>query len=147
MKKFIKIAILLVFCGGFLILPQLTIAQLDYNDPSQTIDVNVPTSTEGNHMIKKLTEIGGRSGFQTDTTKASTPIIIGTVVRAFLGFLGLTFIVLFLIAGFKWMTANGNEETVQKATKTITNAIIGLIVALSAWSLWTFFLERIIKMG
>ena len=116
------------------ILPLLALAQ-----------TSAPTNAV-NPLIDRLTSVGGASGFETDATKASTPIIIGVVVRAFIGFLGLTFIVLILIAGFKWMTASGNEETVKKATTTITNAVIGLVVALSAWSLWTFVLEKLILM-
>lgn len=42
------------------------------------------------------------------------------------------FLLVFLYGGFTYLTAAGNEEHVEKATKTITNSIIGMVlVALS----------------
>src|SRR3989338_5691560 len=35
-------------------------------------------------------------------------IITANVVRIFLGFIGLIFVVLIIMAGYKWMTARGN---------------------------------------
>jgi hypothetical protein len=137
MKKIFKISLVGYIFSLLLILPLAVSAQGASGTPT----------TGSNPVLDRLTNIGNEAGFQTDPTKASSPIIIGTVVRAFLGFTGLTFIILMLIAGFKWMSANGNEEEVKKATKTISNAVIGLIVALSAWSIWTFFLEKIILMN
>jgi len=131
---------MIAILSGLLMIPSLSLAQ-DANNP-----VADPAPAE-NRMLQTLKNVGGGGGFETNPDEASTPIIIGTVVGAFLGFVGLIFIVLILIAGFKWMSANGNEEAIKKATGTIKNAIIGLIVALSAWSLWTFFLEKIILMG
>jgi hypothetical protein len=142
MKKVFKISLISWLLGALFMVPALALAQ-DGNTPD---DSATPATTQ-NHMLDRLMKVGGQAGFETDPAKASTPIIIGTVVRAFLGFLGLTFIILILISGFKWMTASGNEEEVKKATKMISNAVIGLVVALSAWSLWAFFLEKIILMG
>ena len=73
--------------------------------------------------------------------------IISTGIRVFLSILGTIFIVLMFVAGNNWMQAAGNEEKIKKAQSTIKSALIGLIVSLSAWSLWTFVLRRLILMG
>jgi hypothetical protein len=61
--------------------------------------------------------------------------IVGAVVTLVLGLLGVVFLVLAIYAGYSWMTAGGNEETVEKAKKTIVNSIIGIIVVLAAYAL------------
>ena len=52
-----------------------------------------------------------------------------------LGFMGAIFLVLAIYGGYNWMMARGNEDMVEKAKKTITNATIGLIVVLSAYAI------------
>ena len=58
-------------------------------------------------------------------------------------FLAVIFLVLVLIAGFKYMTAAGNEEKVNLAIKQITNAVIGLVIVLLAWGISFWILMRV----
>ncbi len=104
------------------------------------------SSTESNHLLKMLTAVGTAGGYNTSSS-VSTPIIIGTVVGLFLSLLGVVFIILMILAGYSWMTAGGNEEQVKKAMNTIKQAVIGLIVAVSAWTLWNFVLQNLILKG
>ncbi|MDD2681156.1 MAG: pilin [Patescibacteria group bacterium] len=57
--------------------------------------------------------------------------------------LSVIFLVLVLIAGFKYMTAAGNEEQVKTALKQITQAVIGLVIVLSAWGISFWILMRV----
>ncbi|MFZ2803967.1 MAG: Ig-like domain-containing protein [Patescibacteria group bacterium] len=66
--------------------------------------------------------------------------IIGRIIYIFLGFLGIVFLVLMLYAGYLWMTSGGNPEQVKKATATIRNAVIGLVIIASAWAITAFIL-------
>ncbi|MFA5886837.1 MAG: hypothetical protein WC863_03610 [Patescibacteria group bacterium] len=95
-------------------------------------------------LLNRLTNVAGQGGYETNPAIASTPIIIGTVVGAFINFLGITFIILIIIAGYHWMTANGSEEKVEKAKETIKQALIGLAVAIAAWAMWRFIFEALI---
>lgn len=86
----------------------------------------------------------------TDTTAAtahfsdiSVENIIATIIKIILGFLGVIFIILMLTAGFKWMTAQGNEEHITEAQKTIQTAIIGLIIVMGAYAI-TYFVFKYI---
>ncbi len=63
---------------------------------------------------------------------------VGTIIKAFLGVLGMIFIILMLVAGFNWMTAAGEEEKIKKATATIRAAIIGLLIIVAAYAI-TYF--------
>jgi len=127
MKKIIKFILNSLFLMSFFIIPAIVSAQ---GQPPQ--------------LLEKLTNVAKMGGYQTDPTKASTPIIIGTIIGAFLGFLGITFIVIMIIAGFGWMRAQGNEEEIKKAKASIKEALIGLVVALSAYSIWNFIFNNII---
>lgn len=42
-------------------------------------------------------------------------------------------VVFLVIGGFRYIISQGNEEGVEKAKGTITNAIIGIVVVLLAW--------------
>jgi len=95
-------------------------------------------------LLGRLKAVGGGGGYQTDQAIASTPIIIGMIIGAFFGFLGITFIVLMVIAGFDWMTARGNDEQIQKSKDSIRSALIGLVVSLSGWTIWNFIFNNVI---
>lgn len=66
------------------------------------------------------------------------------IIKIVLGFLGIIVVIIILYAGFKWMTAGGNEENVTEAKKMLTNGIIGLIIILSAYALATFIISYMV---
>ncbi len=65
--------------------------------------------------------------------------IAATLISIVLSMLGLIFLVLTIMAGFKWMNAGGNEEDVKKAQTSLKNSVIGLIIILAAYTI-TYFL-------
>lgn len=64
--------------------------------------------------------------------------IVQYVISAFLGLLGIIFVVLIIYSGYNWMTAAGDEEKVTLAKNTLTRAVIGLIIIVAAYSI-TYF--------
>ncbi len=75
------------------------------------------------------------------SSAATIPQIIGGVVQAILGLLGVIFLIQTVYSGVSWMMAGGNEETITKAKSTIQLAIIGLIICLSAYGITYFVLD------
>lgn len=69
--------------------------------------------------------------------------IIATAIKAFLGLLAVIFIILIITAGFKWMTAQGNEEKVKEAKDTIKRAVIGIIIIMAAYAITDFVFEAL----
>jgi hypothetical protein len=59
--------------------------------------------------------------------------VFTNVVGYVLGFAGIVFFVLLLIGGFKYITSGGDPKAVEGAQKTITSAIIGLILILASY--------------
>ena len=65
--------------------------------------------------------------------------LVSSIIKIALGFLSIIFLVLIVMAGFKWMTAGGNEEQIKKSTATIKAAVIGLVIVLAAYTI-TYFI-------
>ena len=61
--------------------------------------------------------------------------IISLLIQAALGFLGVIFLILTILAGFKWMTSQGNEDEIKKAQGSLKNSIIGLLIVLAAYAI------------
>jgi amino acid transporter len=64
--------------------------------------------------------------------------VIARIISVFLGFLAIIFLVLIIWAGYKWMTAAGNEDQIRESKKQITTAIIGLTIILLSYSITLF---------
>ncbi len=126
MKKHLRPILSLFFLIAILILPYFVFAQTGVSEASSSLG-----------MLKAVAETGGYE-------QSSLPIIVGTIIRAAFSLLGAVFIILIILGGYEWMIAEGSEEKVTKAKNYIKRAIIGLIVTLSAWAIWTFILDRFI---
>ena len=72
------------------------------------------------------------------TPQKDLQTITGTIIRGFLGLLGIVFLVLMVYAGFLWMTAQGEAEKVNTAKKLIVQAVIGLAIVLAAYAITSF---------
>jgi len=78
------------------------------------------------------------SGSQTDPK-----IVIANVINIALGFLGILAVILIIYAGFKWMTAGGNDDQVGEARKMILQAVIGLVIIFLAYVITNFVVTRL----
>lgn len=76
---------------------------------------------------------GGTTGADigVPTIQCLEPIFFN-VVRAVMGLTGIALFILLLVSGFSYMTAGGDQKKLEQAKATLTNAIIGLVVMLSA---------------
>ena len=128
MNKFMKKIISLIIILSFVVLNfTLVNAQL-VSDPQEMQETTQETANAAN-----LGDI-------------NVGILVARGVQTILSFLAIIFLVLTLIAGFKWMTAQGNEEQIKKATASIKAAIIGLIIVIAAYTI-TWFIFRILPLG
>ncbi|MFA5359759.1 MAG: Ig-like domain-containing protein [Patescibacteria group bacterium] len=71
-------------------------------------------------------------------------VIIAKIIRIVIGFLGIIAVGLIIYAGWLWMTSGGNEEKVEQAKKTLTNAVIGLIIIIASFAIASFILNKLI---
>ena len=68
---------------------------------------------------------------------------LGILIGAILSFIGVIFMGLIIFGGFQWMLARGNEQQVEKARDLIMQAIIGLVIVLSAYAITAFIGEQL----
>ncbi len=87
--------------------------------------------------------VGQRSFNDVGFGRNDPRTIIANVVNILFGLLGVIAIVLIMYAGFIWMTASGNEEKIATAKNILKNAVIGLLIVISAFSLAIYILSRL----
>jgi hypothetical protein len=68
---------------------------------------------------------------------------ISTIISLILSLVGVIFLVLMIYGGINWMTAGGNEAQVKKAKSTIGQAVIGLVIVLSAYAITYFIMQSL----
>ena len=84
-----------------------------------------------------ITEIGQTYG----NNKTDVRVIIAKLILVILGLLSIIFLSLILYAGFRYMTAAGNQDQVSKAIAQIRDATIGLLIVIASWSLTYYILQ------
>jgi hypothetical protein len=95
---------------------------------AQAIDLNT--------NLDKVQQASGLS--QTDL-----PTLIGSYIRAFLGILGVFFVILIIYAGFLYLNSQGEAEKTKQAVGLIKNAVIGLVIIFAAYAISSFVITAI----
>jgi len=125
MLKLFKKSILLIDAVAILAMVKVALAITD--DPYSRLD---RTAQEAKYNI---------------FSKASFAEVLVVIIEYALGFIGVVFVALIILAGFRWMTSGGNEEKVTKARDNLKNAVIGLLIILAAYSVTYFIGQVLIK--
>jgi hypothetical protein len=73
---------------------------------------------------------------------------MGNVIILWLfGLVGMVFAVMMMIAGFGLITSGGNTSALEAAKSKFVNAIIGLVIMMSAWLLVDTLMKRLLVGG
>jgi|GEM_PF-945075 len=80
--------------------------------------------------------IASDSTLPTEGTSPVARIIL--IIQVSLSFLGAITTIVLVYAGFLFAFSGGNPSTVDKARKTLTWALIGMLVVLASWAMTTF---------
>ena len=94
-------------------------------------------------VTANMDKVGDAAGLSS--SNRTLPEIIGAVINAALGLLGIILVVLVIYAGYLWMMAQGNAAQVDKAKGIMVNAVIGLIILMASYAIANFVLEAIMK--
>ncbi len=84
-----------------------------------------------------------QDNFTTGSLTGTILGIIGVVVKDLLFLAGFAAVVLIIVGGIKYMLSAGDPAGINKATKTITGAVTGLIIAILAYAIVTFILKAV----
>lgn len=95
----------------------------------------------GQSALGGLKSAAGTAGFGAQAP--SLPALVGNFVNAVLGLSGLVLVVLLVYGGILYLTAAGNEEQVKKAKSVLRNAVIGLVIIVSAYAVSVFVVGQL----
>lgn len=101
------------------------------------------TSTFSESVLDSLQIFGANMGLPDTDPR----IIVARLVRAAMGLVGIVVLVMILLSGLSFMVSGGDEEKVKGAKRTFFNAIIGLIIMLSAYGIVAFVLRSLSTTG
>ncbi len=101
--------------------------------PSQTA-IATTSSTANINILETLKIFGTKIGL-VDTDPR---IIIVRLVRVAMSFIGIIMLFMIFSSGFLLMVSGGDQEKVKYAKRTFFNAVIGLSIILSAYSVISF---------
>jgi len=80
---------------------------------------------------------------QTGLNNFTLGQVIAVVIQGALSLLGIIFLIIIVFAGYRWMTASGNEESIKKAQDMIKRAIIGLVIVIMAYAITYFVFNQL----
>lgn len=92
-----------------------------------------------NLIAQITTPIEGVHYQNTDvSTLKGLEVIFGNVVTLVLSFAGLALFIMLIVGGFKYITSAGDPKAAQAAGKTITTAVLGLVLVALAYLVLVF---------
>lgn len=71
----------------------------------------------------------------------SIPVIIGRIIRTFLGIVGAIALAVFVYGGVMWMISRGDQGQVKKGQDALKNAVIGLFIVMFSYALTGNFIK------
>lgn len=142
MKKLFNILILSIILSQIIIASPIIAA----NDPQGGICQICQTAPQSNEC-----QICQQSAAKTNSTVLENPLgnvnsvsqLYGRIIYAFLGLSGAVALVMFILGGFSWMTAGGNDEKVKKGKDTLLWATLGLIIIFSSYAVLKTIFETL----
>ena len=108
----------------------------------------VPATTQAQTTINSndLWGNGTVSTYQNQGFSTTDPRqTVAKIIKVALGFLGSIAVILIVLAGFKWMTAAGNEDKIAESKKLMAAAFVGLVIILTAFALTNFVINSVIS--
>lgn len=90
--------------------------------------------------INKQTQPVSQPTFNPSTNANSIFFMVSQILTVFFGLLATIFLILIVLAGYKWMMAQGNKSKIEEAQSSIRTAIIGLVIIIASYAItyWIF---------
>lgn len=136
-RKFINKATLLVAVLALLIVPSGAAFAAPAPGPNCAAPDTLTTKEQAKCGVDKI------GGTDDGNSGDQVPIIIKSVINILLFLIGLIAVLMIVIAGFRFVTSNGDSNTVSSAKNTILYAVIGIVIAVMAYALVNFVLINI----
>ena len=120
----------------FLLFITLTSFSLSLLSPVGVSAAADPAGSEADKMktvVHLINPIGGSDANKVGQTDLK--LIVGGILKTFLGILGSLALLVFVYGGFMWVTAAGNAEHVTKGADAMQWAVIGICIIFSSYAI------------
>lgn len=97
------------------------------------------TSTPSQSTVDTLRIFGADMGLPATDPR----VIVARLIRIAMGLVGIVLLLMILSSGASFITSGGDEEKVKSAKRTFFNALIGIFIILSAYSIVAFVLNSL----
>lgn len=104
--------------------------------------VSAPTASAVNLVDTSCSSVTGKGnlcGAKADDAK----VMVSKVVNLLLYVLGVIAVIVIIVGGIKFTTSDGDAGKIKGARETILYAVVGLVVAILAWSIVNFVVLKI----
>lgn len=95
--------------------------------------------------IDEPADLGLEYADETGLTNTDVRTTVASIINVALGLLGMIAVVIFVYAGFLWMTAAGNDEQVTKAKTMMIQSVVGMAIILSAYAIVNFVVVSLLE--
>lgn len=109
--------------------------------PHASVHAQVAAEVQSD-ALSQLDALGGQEGAQFGQALAPQ-MVAGMIIQRLLEVVGMTMILLFVYGGYLRVTAQGEEQKIEKSTKTMEGAVIGLLIIISSYGITRFVSARI----
>ena len=100
-----------------------------------------PTNAQLDAQNTGLAATAGQAGY--GDAPVEVPVVIGRIIAIGIGLIGLILFLFIIWGGFMWITASGDPTKIQKAQGIIINAVIGVVVVLTAYAVTNFAIGQL----
>lgn len=104
-----------------------------------TMPVAYAASTDAKDAAGKGIEAVGGGGATSD----DLPKLVQNIINVLLFIAGAVAVVVIIIGGLRYITSSGDQGSIKAAKDTILYAVIGLIVALLAFAIVRFVVDKL----
>jgi len=94
----------------------------------------------GNTALEGLGFAGNQAGY---TDAPSVVDLTANLINALLAVSGIILVCFIVYGGFVYMTAGGDTDKIKSAKRIIVNAIIGIVIMVSAYAISSFVLQQL----
>lgn len=102
---------------------------------------SVPALADAKSQVQGGSDAVG--GDEEGNGKNQVPDVIKNVIGILSFLVGLVAVLMIVIAGFRFVTSNGDAATAKSARETIVYAVIGIIITVMAYSIVNFIIDNI----
>lgn len=105
------------------------------------VQVSAPALASAKQQVEQGTsDVGGGDAGNEGTQVA---VVIKNVIGILSFLVGLVAVLMIVIAGFRFVTSNGDAATAKSARETIIYAVIGIIITVMAYAIVNFIIDNV----